>query len=310
MSVSRLTAAILAELNGHLLVIDDRQPVALLLGPDGRIRSVASWPEVPPPPQPFDADRRRVVQVRRGRARVTDEPAGPSVVLSIRGGVLTAEHQDEDLADWEPPHAAHLFRRIRRVDHDGTEWTFRGRHAWPRVDAVVSRTRRGGEVRHWDLGTGSVSDALVLDGVAYVCVRRANKRPWEFDPARDLWRIVDDEPERLDVGIDISDRCWPPRPYLVEELARAFDRLHGDVQTAVEHGATDIRVVVEDLDRLPRIKLYFTLAGGRRYVRTDEPFDELGCATGGLSAFTIILDEDLRTGLESAQAAMDGLIPV
>lgn len=67
---------------------------------------------------------------------------------------------------------------------------------------------------------------------------------------------------------------------------------------------------MEDLDRLPRLHLYFTLPGHRTYVRTDQPFDELGCTTGGLAALGIILDEELVAGLSSAQVPVNGLTPV
>lgn len=174
----------------------------------------------------------------------------------------------------------------------------------------VNRTRPGGEVRRWDLGTGSASDALIHHGVPYVCVRRADARPWDFEPARDLWRIVDGIPERLEIDAEISDRCWPPRPCREDDLSRALDSMRYDAETAVEHGATDVRIVMEDLDRLPRLRLYFMMPGNKPYVRTDQPFDELGCTTGGLAALGIILDEDLHAGLASAQASVNGLTPV
>lgn len=66
----RFKPYLLAELGGHLLVVDEKQPVALLLGPDDRVIPIASWSHLAPPPQPFDYDRRRLIYVQQDRVCV------------------------------------------------------------------------------------------------------------------------------------------------------------------------------------------------------------------------------------------------
>jgi hypothetical protein len=294
----------------ELLVIDERQPVALLLDNSGRVRALASWPHHEPPLQTFLPDRRRTVVVTPGSTRVVDGQHAVSAKIYQRGHTLHVAQDSSDVSDGDSQHGASLFQPIRRISNTDVEWTFSIVFDGPRVTTLLTRSRRPQEVRRWDLGAGSATDAVILGETLYFCIRRAHRRPWDFAPQNELWQIAGDVPTLIDTSIDISKHCWPRRPYIEEDLARALDRATDDARVVVGHGATHVSVVVEDLEILPRIRLFFTMPDHKAYVRSDHPFDELGCSTGGLDALGIILAEDVDAGLSSAYAPAHGPIPI
>jgi hypothetical protein len=292
--------SLMTVLEESLLIFDERQPVALALDRAGSFKSVASWAHHPPPSQDFQPGRRRTVVVSHESVRVVDGQGEAATAISHHGQTLNVTMDNSGVTGKEAHHTASLFQPIRRISEAGVQWTFTTLFDGPRVASLVTRVTSTGKVRLWNLGPGSATDAVVLEETPYVCIRRAHRRPWEFEPTSEVWRIVDDEPTRIDTLIDISRHCWPLRPYAEQDLTCAFGRAAEDARLVVACGATDVKIVVEDVERMPRLQLLFSMPNGKSYARSDHPFDELGSTTGGLAALGIILAEDVEAGLPSA----------
>jgi hypothetical protein len=161
--------------------------------------------------------------------------------------------------------------------------------------------RRGETVLARPIGRGSIVAFARIDRTAAICVRRGDKRPWEFEPPYELLvlSVVGSgmsEPIAI-TPIDISERCWTRRtePAELVRLVRGYmDYALGGPRVAIEHGARDVRLELRELDSDPVIELSFELPHlpDVRLVRIDKPVNELG-HRAGLGDLNILLEEDL-----------------
>jgi hypothetical protein len=289
--------ATVAAVRGSWLAVDEIQPVAVALGPDGEVLDVASWNDVAPPPQ-IGWPTRWLVTDGSGAAWVRDEPAGPGVRLEVTpAGALAVEQQAPPAPG---PGVTRAYARLglsRELTGACASWGFRSRLIGSRWEAEAQRSGPGGE-RSWSLGAGAVSSCAVTATAAAACVSRATKRPWTFRPARDLVVVGVDGGPRVVLrhgDLDVADRCWPApsgdrvRAALAEYLPFSV----AEARTAVLAGAEDVELHVRGFAGLPEIETSFRWRGSR-YTRVDEPLDELG-RSAGFRFLNIDLHEDMTS---------------
>jgi hypothetical protein len=290
MTVRLFRPSIVVAVPGGWLAVDEQQPVAVELDPTGRHRNTVSWNRLPAPTQ-FGWPRREVA-VAGGSVWVHDRPDGPTVRIA-RTPAAGLDATAEPL----PPRAAGEVRAYTRFalsgEPGGAGWRVRSELDGYRWTASVER---GDQV--WSLGERSITSCAVSGATAAVCLRRAPKRPWAFRPHHQLVLLEEGVPpvDALPDGLDVGEMSWPaPSSADVDRaLADYLPFTVAECRQAVAAGATDVRFEVADLDGLPTITTTFGWGpDGTRFVRVDEPLDEVGRLVG-YRALGIVLDEDLR----------------
>jgi hypothetical protein len=270
----------------NVVAVDRTQPVVATVSLTGEIRDVVSWADIVPPPSAAAWPNRRI-GVEGDRVVVQDLPDGKPVLVSISadGSLAATAARDELAVKWRYP------RLLTAIPKSVGSWQFISRRDDYRLTAEV--TYEG----TWSAGRGSIVAHAVLGDVAVVAVRRADVRPWVFTPRHELvvldGRSADLRPAPI-ASIDISDRCWPSRradsvPLLRDYLTHAF----GDVAALRQRGGRDVHVHIAGFGENPVIEVEFSLdmAPGKRFVRRDEPFDELG-NVAGLAFWNVIFDDE------------------
>lgn len=195
------------------------------------------------------------------------------------------------------------------------------------VVATVHNTT-GETLRRWDLGEGTVADAVpVGDRLAVAISRERDRRDWVTRP----FDVVTLQPDRagFDVlvnrpSVDISEGCWPliPRPQNIEshieEVRSANDHLdsfwqdHTGAMSPLVAGLSG--TVTRAVGEWPRTRLEWTFADsshpGLLLRRSVSLFDELGRPVDIADAATELM-EDLETqDIPPAAAARDGILDV
>jgi hypothetical protein len=270
------------------LAVDEQQPIAVAVDPTGDVLDVVSWNRLPVPER-FDWPRREVVTDGR-TTWVHDRPDGPTVRIDLGpAGALTVT------AGPLPERSPDLARSYSRfaLSRELTGWRFSSLpidHRW------TAQAEHGDQV--WSLGDGSITSCAVAGAAAAVCVRRAPKRPWTFRPDHHLVLLDGggSTTTALRDGLDTVELSWrgPDRDAVDRALTDYLPFTIGECRQAAAAGATDLRFEVADLDGLPTIATSFRWGpDGTRFVRVDEPLDEVGRIVG-FQALGIILDEDLR----------------
>lgn len=282
--------SLVARVDDRYLAIDDIQPVAVLVSEVGLVLGHVAWTDLPAP-RARDWPHRDVV-TDGSTVWVRDLPGGPLVRIEA----LSATSADPDEV---PARIAELHSRFARsftTAHGATRWVCASALDGLRWTATVNFESVTSSAS-WLLGSGSITSVATSETTAAVCVRRADKRPWQFLPAHDLYVLGSDGSEHLAVRhdqIDITRLCWPAEPagnigeYLPYSLSQC--------QAAIRYGATDVQLTVHDVETRPIIEIAFTLDGAR-YMRFDEPVDELGRMWGGMRDLGISMEEDLAGGL-------------
>lgn len=298
--------ATIAPLDDGFVVVDELQPVAMFVDGRGRCSEPVSWRHLPPatewhwPPRSLYRDGSGV--------RIHERPDGPTVRLDR---TPTGLRVDTPSGSSDGPHLA--TQRLawpgrRATTTDGRTVLYETSHGsgW---EAWVTLDEGSADAVVLALGPGSVTcSAEATDGAAAACVRRAQKRPWDFHPAFDLVVVPPGESAAVTVrggDIDITDLCWPRPPVDVPTvLADYLPIVLADCRAAREVGADDVRFTVRELDRGPMIDIEFR-RGSTPYIRTDEPLDELGRPCG-LRAWAIFLEEDLL--FDKTRPGPDGVV--
>lgn len=271
-----------------LLAVDRVQPVAATVSADGEVLDVVSWAqEVPPPAEAVYPNRR--IGIGDGRVVVQDLPAGDPVTLTIgAGGSVTKARAADSASLWDGLRVRHT-RGSSQAGGKYGEWQLRTRLYYGNRWATQVERHADGVVSVWRAGHGTFVAHAMAGDVLAVCVRRADKRPWTFDPAHELYLLRARGPgiaTPIEVGpIDVTDLCWdrgerPPDGFRGMQTYLTFST--GQAEEVRRLGATDVRLVVRDLDTWPVIELSFDLPDvpGVRFVERDEPFDELGNLSG------------------------------
>ncbi|MGH8930246.1 MAG: hypothetical protein ACRDZO_06320 [Egibacteraceae bacterium] len=300
------------------MAIDKVQPVAVVVSPRGEVRCVASWARQVAPSSSSPWPNRRIA-AEPGRLLIQDLPDGPVVSASVGpDGSVVAEPVagSSRLLD----SVVFTYPRLFRAPQGDREQSVEGWRFSSRLDGVRWSARvelvRGASPSTWSAGPGSIVAYAVHDGAAAICVRRAGRRPWQFNPVHDLYVL---ESGRSGISrpipvpaIDISDGCWP-RTVGSAELARLLPEYLpysiAESDAAARWGGRDVRICLDRLDSHPVITLSFGLADvpNVRFCRLDEPVNELG-HVAGLRALNVFLDEDLNGRLVDALSAVDGLV--
>jgi hypothetical protein len=284
MRTRHLAPQFLVAMGPAVVAVDRVQPVAAAVSPSGAVLDVVSWSGLIRPPAATAWPNRRIA-VEGDRIAVQDLPDGQPVALSIDPAGVLAAARCEPAATWRHP------RLLAAIPRSVGPWEFRTQRDGYRLTAEVTH---GGS---WSAGRGSIVAHAVLEDVALVAIRRADVRPWALAPRHELV-VVDGQsaaPRPAPITpIDISDHCWPLRradsvPLLRDYLKYTF----GDVAVLRKRGARDVRVHIAGIGANPVIEVEFSLdmAPGRRFVRRDEPFDELG-NLAGLAFWNIIFDDE------------------
>jgi hypothetical protein len=315
----QLAAQFLAALGPAVVAVDRVQPVAAAVSLSGEILDVVSWCDLVQPLEAMDWPNRRV-GVDGERIFVQDLPDGEPVVVTLGSERTLRVERTRDL-----PEVRWLYPRVFGGPWGKRgRWTFASRrdgHPWtPQVslDGTWS-AGHGSIVAHTVVG-GAMSGefeggAASKDDFAVVAIRRAEARPWAFAPPHDL--VVLDGRTGTPIprpvpSIDISDRCWTPQISDMPRKLAAYLRFTiGDAEVLRERGGRDVRIVVTDLETRPVVDIEFGLeaAPGKRFVRRDEPFDELG-RVAGLAFWNVIFDEERFDLLLDATPGPDGRVAV
>src|SRR4051794_20647654 len=291
--------ALVAAVRGMWLAVDEIQPVAVSLARTGDVVDVISWNDLPPP-QAVGWPTRELI-TDGSTAWVRDQPDGPVVRIdAATTGSLTVQPVSAvpDLVGAARSHAR--FGLNRDLAGDEVSWSFRSRLVDFRWEAQVVRTTVAAE-RSWSLGAGGISSCAAAGTAAAACVSRATKRPWTFRPDRDLFLVaVQGDPVVAlpHDALDITARCWPrPSPGRIQEaLAEYLPFTLAESRSAMAAGASDVQIRLSGLADLPAVETSFRWGEpDRRYVRVDQPVDELG-RSFGLRFLNIALAEDIAGG--------------
>lgn len=279
--VRQLAPQFLPVVGSYVVAVDRAQPVAVTLSPTGEVRDAVSWAGAVPPPSAAAWPNRRIA-VDGDRVVVQDLPDVRPVSVAVRrdGALVVTPLREEPDASWQYP------RLLGAVPRSAGPWEFRSYRDGYRLRAEVVRPTT------WSLGRGSIVTHAVLEDVAVVAVRRADVRPWVFAPQHELL-VIDGEPVAV-APIDISALCWPsPRADVIPLLSEYLPFTLGQASVLRKRGGRDVRIHVAGLDSHLVVELEFGLDGepGRRFVRRDEPLDELG-NVAGLAFLNIILDDE------------------
>jgi hypothetical protein len=281
-----LAAQFLAVVGDNVVAVDRTQPIAATMSLSGEVRDVVSWADAIPPPSAAAWPNRRIL-VEGARVVVQDLPDGKPVVVSIGpdGALAATAARDEPAAGWRYP------RLLSAIPKSVGSWEF---NSWRDGYRMTAEVTHGGT---WSADRGSIIAHAVVEDVAVVAIRRADVRPWLFNPRHEIvvldGRSADPTPARV-APIDISDRCWPSaRADALPPLGEYLKHTLGDVAAVRKRGGRDVRVHVRGFDAHPVIEVEFGLdtAPGTRFVRRDEPFDEFG-NVAGLAFWNVIFDDE------------------
>ncbi|MGW4591064.1 hypothetical protein ACWEKJ_27405 [Amycolatopsis thermoflava] len=304
-------------LRSHFLLVDRFQPVAVSMSTNGRVVDVVSWASSAAAPEEPGWPNRRVVP-GEDRLLVQDLPDGAGVVLEVTAdGRL--DHRIEPDVPEHLPGAIHrrLFAPVSLTVAAGDP----GGHTW-HIESMTDGFFRSAAVTlsgvgRFDLPRPASVSALAAMGadLAFVCVQRADKRPWNFEPETQLW-MVQARPDRLTPrlmpALDITDLCWP-RPLGPEHALRR----QVELSSYLSYSLSGLRFLQEFQAVNPELTIHGDVAAGDvtvdltfglphlpdvRFRRRDRPFDERGVLAGGLRDLNISLEEDLLSGLIDALA--------
>ncbi|WP_431926030.1 hypothetical protein [Amycolatopsis tucumanensis] len=249
-------------LRSHFLLVDRFQPVAVSMSTNGRVVDVVSWASSAAAPEKLGWPNRRVVP-GEDRLLVQDLPDGAGVVLEVTAdGRL--DHRIEPDVPEHLPGAIHrrLFAPVSRTVAAGDP----GGHTW-HIESMTDGFFRSAAVTlsgvgRFDLPRPASVSALAAmgDELAFVCVQRADKRPWNFEPETQLWMVQ--ARNTLCAGKWSSRRTCRTRCQAFLQEFQAVNpelTIHGDVT------AGDVTVdLTFGLPHLPDV----------RFRRRDHPFDE------------------------------------
>lgn len=301
----------------RVIVLDDVQPVGVVLDQSGSVSKVFSWNHLCPP-SAFAWPPRNVVALE-DTFWVSSPPDGDVVRVTVSGGATSVRREDTfpHLKGSTP--VRYRFTASGSVrsesgtwqyvsDLEGTMWrssvTF-----WPEKQPDAPHA--------WDLGTGSITGACAIGSNIFATVRRANKRPWEFRPKAEIISVDAASGQqtvlRSDM-LDITSICWENLPQINRQTLEAKHFPHAVSQClAIEElGAKNVGFMVSGLARDPRIDISFFHRSrpGVRCVRTDLLAGELGYEVGLLN-LGISLEEDLEFGLiPPVDESVDGVLRV
>jgi hypothetical protein len=283
MQRKHLAPQFLAAVGPVVVAVDRVQPVAAAVSPSGEVLDVVSWSELVRPPGAAAWPNRRLA-VEGDRIVVQDLPDGQPVAVSVDPDGSLAAGRGDHAARWRHP------RLLSAIPRSVGPWEFRTQRDDYRLTAAVAH----GET--WSAGRGAIVAHAVVEDTAVVAIRRADVRPWAFSPRHELvvldGRSTVPKPAPI-APVDISGRCWPSPPTAVRLLRDYLTHTLGDVAVLRQRGARDVRVHVAGFEANPIIEVEFGLdiAPGKRFVRRDEPFDELG-NLAGLAFWNIIFDDE------------------
>lgn len=295
------------------VLVDVVQPVAVVISTEGIVLRVCSWVDLLGPPEHATWPHRTVATSADG---VVVQDLWTERQLDIR--IIDAAG-DVDIG-------------VDRIDVPKLK-------AMPRVSSRFSRGSRApivlGAQNHWLVSShldrfrwsssmsvdgpdglrstfrvdGSVTDCAAGRSGAVMCVREANKRPWQFDPPYSAFLAMDrGEPDLTVIDLpkpDITSSCWPrrtdssdSREWLPGHLAITLNEL---AHLQVVAGGYDSSITVDGLDGTAdlRIRSSFRLPrhADTQFCRSDRPIDEFGNLQGGHKALNISLVEDFEGGV-------------
>ncbi len=301
--VWRLRPDMIFPMRDTIVVLDQVQPVAVAFRGDGSYHSSASWSElVAAPHELMSPTARRIARIG-DELLVLEYPDAPVVALGISAGGTLAAVTGERL----PPNASLEKSPLWRVPNwrsskDGwyAETELRDGYLW---SATLTRGR-GGAVGRVEFGEpASIHSLEVAEGTAFVTVQRANKRPWQFTPVRELYRVANLDGTLVAQLVElplVESRLWGSASSDEQEGARLVDYLTfslGGARGIRELGARDVEITIKGAGPATTIQTRFRLPRlpGRSLIQTDRPFDEVG-RTVGLRYWNVLLDEDMATG--------------
>jgi hypothetical protein len=308
-SATAMRPGLLSPIGAHsVLVVDRLQPAAVLVGPSAEVTAVVEWPDRDRPPRDTDGSAPgRLTSVTGNGVLILD--VGSTVAVSVeinRAGGLQWSASECRAAELS------LMRSSHRGVHEasGKTWSYRSHHDQYRSRTVVRLDTDRQATNEWSVDRATpVSSALLGDSLLIV-LRRAHKRPWDFDPRHELWKFsATGEPASV-ISMPALSTAWLPYENHVSDQAVtiAFEQAQRGADTVAEAAAaTDIDIVVAVRMGQPQVALSFDVPDGRRLCRIDRPFNPLGQTTGGLVGQSIWLDDDLTGGILEP-GAVDGTL--
>lgn len=281
-----LRAQFTVEIGGMFVAIDRSQPVAVFFGQDGSYYGSCSWAELTTAPSSAEWPNRRVA--RSGdELIVQDLPDGCllRVSTSSRAATIVRDTSGLEKLKWKYP------KILGTPVKESGAWTLGTSRTGNRLTA------------HIGLGqdsiseSGSLVDFAVIDEWAIAVIRRADVRPWLFEPNYSLVSLN----SRRGISsvlvlspVDIAELCWPRGTESSHLLSGYLPFTMGQVECLRQSGARDLSVKIADFDSSPIIETRFRLNEFKnsRFVRRDKPIDELG-NLAGLAFWNVTFGEDL-----------------
>nr|WP_145983144.1 hypothetical protein [Pseudonocardia sp. AL041005-10] len=291
--------------------MDRCHPFAVTIDTDGAVRATASWADLLSPPNAWHHPRRRLLHLDATSVAVHDVGTAMAARLTVgRDGSLDVEPVALAGLSWPTEQYIPLWR-TRTPLAPGPGWLLgtdlrRTRWCWWATHPAVPAPERGadGSIVAW---------AALSDDVTLAAVQHTHKRPLDLRPRTSL-RLFDvrRQPSLVLPVVPLpvtarwrSDRCdtesTATAAARADVLSSAYAAAERDARGLVERGCTDVGVSLPDGPDAhdPRILLDFRSPGhpDRLFRRVDHPLDELGNPGGGLHCLTVMLDEDLDSGL-------------
>lgn len=307
----------------RVIVLDDVQPVGVILDQSGSVGNVFSWNHLSPP-SAFAWPPRNVVALAH-TFWVSSPPDGDVVRVTVSGGAASATsttsvRREDNLPRLkESTPVRYRFTASGSVSSESGTWEYASNlegTTW-RSHVTFWSANQPDTPHAWDLGTGSITGACAMGSKIFATVRRANKRPWEFRPKAEIISVDLTSGQQTVMrsdALDITSMCWEELPQVGRQTLEKKHFPHAVSQClAIEEiGAEDVGFMVSGLERDPRIDILFSHRSrpGVRCVRTDLLAGELGYEVGLLN-LGISLEEDLEFGLiPPIDEAVDGVLRV
>ncbi len=250
-------------IEGHVVVVDESQPVAASYSFGGGLVDVVGWSDLTVPPAEFTYPGRRFVDA--GEAVFVQDGARGTPVIAIAvssAGALAIERHQGTMSD----HGLYRPRlwAVPRSSAPDENWTFDTKLTdGVRFAADVAHGRPGGVLDRARFDAPASILHKRADGArAVICVQHADKRPWVFAPLRTLHLVTGTGSGRLDqrdlVLPDISEFCFQatlPEEQLTARLVEYMDFSLGELST------------LHDLASHPRL----TVSGSSTRTRSEHP---------------------------------------
>ncbi|WP_253862414.1 hypothetical protein [Prauserella halophila] len=300
----------------HLVVIDEMQPVAIMLNRSGRFVQMVTWEWAAGPTAALWPPR--TVAYCENSVWV-DDRAGADVIRidSVDDTEFTVTRTESIPEDSEIVRVRRSIWRSRllRSDEYGS-WDLSSSlkdngTAW---DSTIARHVGESATKEFEVpaGFGAFQDAVVLNRNLFATMRRAAKRPWSSRPPAEVLRVETNGDVSTVVGaqeFDITSHCRGESPFAPSPRDVAVNGVVGVLQSgdldspAVSNPS--VRVSDWEADPVLDIRFEHEARPGLQLVRREYLLHEFGFAQDS-GDFGVFLSEDILTEFFPPSILADG----